>query len=395
MLRLVLPAVIALSSCVPLWSQTTTATRPAGRVVQFADGVTIDWGRREVAVDAQVVLREGILELLACAPRSKEHESIMSIRARPLHVYQALGLLGLPDGTPARFDAATGRAVPSGGATVEVELRYQRDGKTCVDDARQWLMSAPGSPPMPPSRWLFVGRAPDGERRFGADVYGTVLTLLPFPTSLVLLVPAAPSSGPTSRSVTPAPSAAAASRPADDEGVYVNTPDDWQLVPDPKRVPPIGTEVVIVIRPVREGAWLRLDRFGRVWFQGEEVGLDDLPGRLAAGGVDLNAVRLEFERGAIRGDVEALRALLRIEGTTDPRVHPVEAMVDPGERVGLMELLSGGYAWRGTALGELSMEVDLLASQLAEQRASFERTVAAIRSAIVHWDEKVGPPEPR
>lgn len=395
MSRRVLLAVMALSACAPAWSQTTATSQPAGRVVRLAEGVTIDWGRREVAIDAQVVLREGMLELLACGPRTKEHESILSIRARPLHVYQALGLLGLPDGAPAHVDQTTGRALPSRGAGVEVELRYQRDGKTCTDDARQWLMSAPGSAPMPPARWLFVGRAPGGERRFGADVYGTVLTLMPFPTSLVLLVPAAASSGPASRPDVPKPTGAAATRPAGDEGVYVNAPDDWQLVPDPKRVPPVGTDVVIVIRPVREGTWLRLDRFGRVRLQGEEVEVDELSDRLSAAGVAVNAMRLEIERGAIRGDIEAVLAQLRMAGADDPRVEWVEASTALGDRVGMMELLAGGYAWRGTALGELSSEADLLARQLAEQRASIERTAAAIRSAIMHWDQKVGPPAPR
>src|SRR5262249_47527761 len=83
------------------------ATQPAGKVVRFADGVTIDWGRRQVEIDSQVVLREGVLELLACSRGTKEHESILQVRAQPLNVYQALGMLGLPDGQPPRFDEAT------------------------------------------------------------------------------------------------------------------------------------------------------------------------------------------------------------------------------------------------------------------------------------------------
>ncbi|UCE61208.1 MAG: hypothetical protein JSU63_05560, partial [Phycisphaerales bacterium] len=61
---------------------------------QFAPGVKIDWQRRVVEVDASVVLREGPLELLACSPQTREHESILAVRARPLHIYQAMGLIG-------------------------------------------------------------------------------------------------------------------------------------------------------------------------------------------------------------------------------------------------------------------------------------------------------------
>ncbi|MCH8851940.1 MAG: hypothetical protein IID41_04735, partial [Planctomycetes bacterium] len=81
---------------IPLAFQTlhSTGAKP------FMPGVRINWQEREVEVAGVVVLREGMLELFACSADTREHESIMRISARPAHVYQALGLLGLEPGSP-------------------------------------------------------------------------------------------------------------------------------------------------------------------------------------------------------------------------------------------------------------------------------------------------------
>ena len=49
-------------------------------------------------VNATVCLREGLLELVACTQGSKEHESIVSIAGRPIHIHTALLLFGARPG---------------------------------------------------------------------------------------------------------------------------------------------------------------------------------------------------------------------------------------------------------------------------------------------------------
>ena len=78
--------------------------RSAAEPAQFGPGVRIDWQKRVVELDAEVVLRQGSLELLACSPQTREHESILRVHAKPLHVYQAMGLIGLTPGSPMKFD---------------------------------------------------------------------------------------------------------------------------------------------------------------------------------------------------------------------------------------------------------------------------------------------------
>jgi len=221
------------------------ATQEAGKTVRFADGVAIDWKNKQVEVDADVVLVEGALELLACSRGTKEHESILRIRARPLNVFQALGMLGLADGSAPRFDPDTQVAVAARGTPVDVLVRYERDGKTVTEDSREWLTDLETKKPLRGARWYYVGRAPRGGQRFGADLYGTVACLMPFNTAILLLAPAG--------KVLPA----AASQPATTSGPasdseYHNTPDDWQIVPDSKRVPPLKTRVTLIIRPASD-----------------------------------------------------------------------------------------------------------------------------------------------
>ena len=64
-------------------------------------GIEINVQARCVDVEATVCLREGTLELVACTKDSKEHESIVAIAARPMHVHAALLLLGAEPGNPA------------------------------------------------------------------------------------------------------------------------------------------------------------------------------------------------------------------------------------------------------------------------------------------------------
>ena len=54
-----------------------------------------------VDLEATVCLDEGFLELVACTQGSKEHESIVAVAGRPLHIHTALLLLNANNGNPA------------------------------------------------------------------------------------------------------------------------------------------------------------------------------------------------------------------------------------------------------------------------------------------------------
>ena len=154
-------------------------------VKPFAPGVAIDWQRRAVEVQGRVVLREGPIELFACSPRTREYESIIVVDAQPLHIYQAMGLMGLEPGSPIRFDPKRDRWLPPKGQALRLRVRYRRESKVHTVPVNQWLSlndtgSAPDRVP-----WVFAGSRTGEDGRFGADRDGTVIAVVDFETALI------------------------------------------------------------------------------------------------------------------------------------------------------------------------------------------------------------------
>jgi len=79
-------------------------TRPAGKPVRKnvkLPGLVLNFQKRCVDIEASICLDRGFLELIACTKGSKEHESIVAIKARPMHIHASLLLLGVKPGNPA------------------------------------------------------------------------------------------------------------------------------------------------------------------------------------------------------------------------------------------------------------------------------------------------------
>lgn len=73
---------------------------PAAEKVELP-GITIDAKNKRIDVDATVCLDEGLLEVVACTADSREHESIVLVKASPTHIHAALLLIGATNGHPA------------------------------------------------------------------------------------------------------------------------------------------------------------------------------------------------------------------------------------------------------------------------------------------------------
>ena len=81
-------------------AQEKSAAKPARKNFTLP-GLVVDFQKRCVDIEATICLDEGMLELIACTKETKEHESIVTITARPMHVHTALLLLGANNGNPA------------------------------------------------------------------------------------------------------------------------------------------------------------------------------------------------------------------------------------------------------------------------------------------------------
>ena len=242
--QIVLLFTVALGQ-LPTTQPTTTPHAP--RVVEFQPGVRINWSKRQVEVDATVNLRKGAIELFACSPGAREHEAIVRIEARPTHLFQALGLVGLTPGHPIRYNEKTNQIEPANGEPVEIDIRYEQDSQTHVKPIETWMLDARQRKPIERLSWIFTGSVANDEGGVAADFEGTVIALVDFGSSLIGLPER-----------------------------HSDSNEQLWLVPNTAAIPPISTPCELLFRlgPIR----LRLERDGTIWVLGRWITQNDLPG---------------------------------------------------------------------------------------------------------------------
>lgn len=194
--------------------------------------VRIDRANRLIELEATVVLRESDwIELIACSPGSKEHESILVVPARPSHVHLALLILGLEPGSPMHYDPAPpDRSAQDGpvlhppqGPPVRITVALADEPEHEIPVTR-WALDRRTGKPIEDTPWLFTGSrlVPINEReRYLADLHGTLISLVNFGDEVL-------------------------TRPTD----LTNYTDDASLQADTDAIPPLGTAVLLRLRPV-------------------------------------------------------------------------------------------------------------------------------------------------
>lgn len=190
-------------------------------VKNFAPGIRIDWTRLTVELESEIALREGPLEFLACSPRTKEHESILVVLARPSQIFQAMGLVGLTPGSPTRYIEKEDRWEPARGEGLELRIRVTEGDRVRLVKPEEWVLRSEGdkTTASPELRWVFAGSLTARDGRFAADLEGTVAGLVDFESNLIALN---------------------ASHSADNEQLW--------LIANKERIPPRGTRCQLFIR---------------------------------------------------------------------------------------------------------------------------------------------------
>lgn len=230
----------------PTSSPSTRPATSASTPYRFQKGVVINWQQRQVEVDATVVLREGLLELFACTPNTKEHESILRVHAQAQHIHAALGLIGITPGKPMLWDRDKKKYKPATGDGVDVLVQWTENGQSLTRSVWEWIRPAePATKQISPTPWLFAGsyRGEGGE--FAADQEGVVVAAVNFSSALLAL--------PESRT--------------DDNAEL------W-LEANPRKIPPLKTSVVLILRPA--ATRLELDKAGRILRDGKTILRHDL-----------------------------------------------------------------------------------------------------------------------
>lgn len=170
-------------------------------------GVAINLQERCVDVESVVCLHRGMLELVACTKGTKEHESIVAISAKAMHIHAALLLLGGKQGHPAMRQQVGEQPerwidLPPSGGPVDVSLLLKDKEGKLVERPISDFMAPSGQRTDDPARadqeatfpahtFLFAGSGLWGEgpgpRRYLSDESGNVISLSTFGDELLCL----------------------------------------------------------------------------------------------------------------------------------------------------------------------------------------------------------------
>ena len=198
-------------------------------------GLVTNFQKRCVDIEASVCLEEGMLELIACTKGTKEHESIIAIEAKAMHVHTALLLLGAKSGNPAMrkpIDEERTRwiDIPPKGDQVDVYLVFKNEaGKMVEHPIGDFVTRSEEQPEKGdkfPHTFLFAGSllraAGAGPRKYLSDLSGNVISIATFGDELLCL-----------------------------PGVYGQDNGSlmWQI--DATKLPKVGSKVTLRLRPRR------------------------------------------------------------------------------------------------------------------------------------------------
>ena len=193
--------------------------------------IHVDREAGEIDLDAKVVLREGEwIELIACSPNTREHEALVVVPARPSHIHLALLTLGLEPGEPLKVTQTDDGfdVTPPHGPAIEVFFVFEQDGQSRQIPANQWVINQQTDEVMADNRFLFTGSEivnHEGRDLYMADLNGSIVSLVNFGDDLL------------ARDTT-------ATNKSDNQAWNANT----------MQIPPLGTDVILRLRPMQPQA---------------------------------------------------------------------------------------------------------------------------------------------
>ena len=201
-------------------------------VAELSPGLWVDVERRVVRVRGWTCLDSGWLEQVACSPGTREHESLMVTNVSASNIHAALLLIGLQPGSPGNWKADGDKVVliPATGPRVDVSVEWTDPaGDMRVDGVSRWISDISDRSLYPTDKWIFAGSVvldeAEADRagvRYLADRTGSLIGLVTFGDELLAAEEVLPDSS------------------------EVHSPE-W--VATTRAMPPVGTEVRIVLRP--------------------------------------------------------------------------------------------------------------------------------------------------
>ena len=179
--------------------------------------VVFDTSKREVTIPGEINISgdNSIIEFFACGQLGKTHESILMINAEPLHIFAALGAM---DYIPGMNLTVEGDPRPPAGSSVEIWVEWERGDEVISHRARDLIWNIFTEQPMQETPWIFNGGRYINNQ-FTPQLFHNIIAVYRDPDSLFNH---------------PLPTG------TDDRTYRVNT----------NVVPPKGTKIKLIIRPV-------------------------------------------------------------------------------------------------------------------------------------------------
>jgi hypothetical protein len=192
-------------------------TQPAAGPHELFHGVRADLQSKTVEFDATItpmLVKDEraplfFLEVLACSPNTREHETFVVSTVKPSHIHAAMLAVGLSPGEPGKWALKDGKLIstPPSGDRVSVRFVYKdKDGRTIEADPLDWLVSARDKSNFAAAEqklakehntaapgWVFAGskfvkrKGPEGQERevYDADGSGTIIGLTTFGSEVI------------------------------------------------------------------------------------------------------------------------------------------------------------------------------------------------------------------
>ncbi|MGC4014622.1 MAG: YdjY domain-containing protein [Luteolibacter sp.] len=212
------------------------SSEPGKAAIERIDGtryklgeITFDQKSREIRFPAKVNMTEGLLEYLVVHSRGKVHESLFATDTSPTRLNVVFKLLRYRPSaelyatdSPAEHEAGTKfpdvAAEVKTDARVDLKVEWTDDtGKTRTVPVNEWISHAVTERQMPSDPWVYGG-SEVSNGRYQAEATGDIVAI--FLSSSAIL-----------------------NYPGKDNN------DDEAWLPFPKRVPPVGTKVVLIVTP--------------------------------------------------------------------------------------------------------------------------------------------------
>ena len=190
-------------------------------------GVILDRKNREIRFPAKVNMAEGLIEYMIILQKGKIHEALLITQAVPTDLNLAFVLLRYPP-SPELFSQINETGHPTGiypevpnpvraAARITMEVEWSENGTTRRVHINEWLRDKAKDAALAPGPWLYTGSS-FSEGKFIPDLSGDIASIKLDPYAMINYP------GPDS-----------------EQGVV------WFAFP--KRVPPVGTDVTVIITP--------------------------------------------------------------------------------------------------------------------------------------------------